>query len=586
MKLLAGNDTQVCYYFPLGSSNSEMLLKPMRHRKALLTATGLVLTYLLTGCQTLAPKGESLALTEAQSAYQTSPKPSLSPSLKQLVETIQAEEFAASTTEIETKSLETADSEVRQATPVDVWERMRQGFALTDTEHAKVRKELHWYRKQSSHLEIIQNRARPYIHFILNELEKRKMPRELALLPAIESAFQPLAYSPGHAAGIWQFIPSTGRICGLKQNKWYDERRDVVASTRAALDYLKQLNRMFDGDWELALAAYNAGAGTVQKAIRKNREQAKPTDYWSLQLPRETSQYVPRLLALSQIFADPEKYGVTLQAIPDDPYFQTVTLDSQVDLKLAARISGLSLDELRQLNPGFTRTTTPPGGPHKLHLPLDKAAAFRRQLAQVTDDRPLHWTQYKIKRGDSLSLIARRHNIKTETLRQVNKLPNDTIHVGRYLVVPTTGGRLASATLAELKSSPSNRNNKSNHAERHYIVKKGDSLWTIAQAHNVSHVQLAKWNGLSPDATLRPGQNLIIRTNKTQDILVSAADIHANTKSSQFSYEVKEGDSLYRIAERFSVTIPELIKWNSLSDEFLHPGQRIKLYLADGQQTL
>jgi membrane-bound lytic murein transglycosylase D len=528
-----------------------------------------------------------MAMAQTQPAPLTTPKPSLSPSLKHLVQTIQAEEPEENTTDAETReSLETAESEIRQSTYEDVWDRMRQGFSLNSAGHSKVSKELRWYRNQSRYLETIQVRAKPYIHFILNELEKRQMPTELALLPAIESAFQPLAYSPGRAAGIWQFIPSTGRICGLKQNQWYDGRRDVVTSTRAALDYLKRLNDMFDGDWELTLAAYNSGAGTVQKAVRKNKANAKPTDYWSLQLPKETSRYVPRLLALSQIFASPEKYGVSLQKIPDEPYFQTVNVGSQFDLKVAAKTAGLTIEEIQQLNPGFTRLTTPPDGPHKLHLPLEKVDGFLEQLAQFSGEKRLRWTRYKVKQGDSLSAIAQNHNISTEALKQANKLQNNTIRAGRHLLVPAAGKQLVASAQFALNPKSRNQNKQPNNSQLQHVVKKGDSLWSVAMAHNVGHKQLAKWNALTADTPLQPGQKLVIHTEKKTGELLSSANLQAEPKQSKVSYKVQQGDSLYRIAERFSVTIPELKKWNSLPGEFLHPGQRIKLYLATEQQTL
>ncbi len=526
-------------------------------------------------------------MAQTQPAAPTYPKPTLSPSLKKLVATIQKEEPEENLSDAETReTLETAESELRQSAYEDVWDRMRQSFNLNSSGHSKVNKELRRYRNQSSYIETIQERARPYIHYILNELEKRQMPTELALLPAIESAYQPFAYSPGRAAGIWQFIPSTGRVCGLKQNKWYDGRRDVVASTRAALDYLKRLNDMFDGDWELTLAAYNAGAGTVLKAVRRNKANGKPTNYWSLKLPKETSRYVPRLLALSRIFATPEKYGVSLQSIPDEPYFQTVDIGSQFDLKLAAKASGLTIEELQQLNPGFTRLSTPPDGPHELHLPLNIAEGFLEQLAQLPGEKPLRWTRYKVEQGDNLSTIAQNHNITTKALKRANQLRSNTIRAGRHLLVPASSKqRVASAQLAQNTKSR-NRNKPRDGSQQQYVVKRGDSLWNIAVAHNVDHKQLAKWNNLSPDTPLQPGQKLTIRAEKTTGQLLSSANLPAEPKPSKISYEVQQGDSLYRIAERFSVTIPELRKWNSLPGEFLQPGQRIKLYLAAEQQTL
>ena len=222
---------------------------------------------------------------------------------------------------------------------IDIWERIRQGYQLStaNVENPRVQQELKWYASHPAYLERVEERAGPYLFFIVEEIDKRGMPMELALLPVVESAFRPFAYSPGRAAGIWQFIPSTGKMYGLKQNWWYDGRRDVISATHAALDYLQSLAKQFDGDWELALAAYNSGAGRVRSAIRRNKKKGRSGDYWSLDLPRETEGYVPRLLALSQLVADPERYGNTLSAIPNEPYFEAVNIETQLDLAMAAQ---------------------------------------------------------------------------------------------------------------------------------------------------------------------------------------------------------------------------------------------------------
>jgi membrane-bound lytic murein transglycosylase D len=503
------------------------------------------------------------------------------------METIEVEEPAQNAADAEARrSLESLESEIYQASFDDVWERMRQGYGLDPSKHPRVIRELRNYRNQANYIELIQERARPYIHFILNELEKRHMPMEIALLPAIESAYQPFAYSSGRAMGLWQFIPATGRSFGLEQNSWYDGRRDVVASTRAALDYLKRLNEMFDGDWALALAAYNAGAGTVQRAVRRNRQNARPTDYWSLKLPRETSRYVPRLLALSRIFANPESYGISLRKIPDESYFQTANVDAQLDLKLAARLAGLSLDDLRLLNPGFKRLVTPPDGPHDLLLPLDKTQGFLTKMAELPTDKRLRWTRYKIKKGDSLSVIAQDHQVTVAALKEVNKLQSNTILVGHLLVIPRSGDPSLSPEPHPQTGKSRSRQRRNDPLPQRYVVRQGDSLWSIAQAHNLDHRLLAKWNDLALDRSLQPGQELTIQARQTGADLLSSANLAAGPEPSPISYEVQEGDSLYRIAERFSVTIPELKKWNALPGEFLLPGQRLKLYVKAEQQTL
>ncbi|MEN8166836.1 MAG: LysM peptidoglycan-binding domain-containing protein [Pseudomonadota bacterium] len=484
------------------------------------------------------------------------------------------------------KTLEATPVERLAPVPVDIWERMRAGLNLAASNHPKVMSEIQWYRKHPGYIERIQNRARPYIHFIMDELEKRQMPTEIALLPAVESAFQPFAYSPGRAAGLWQFIPSTGRVFGLKQNWWYDGRRDVVTSTRAALDYLQRLNKRFDGDWELALAAYNAGGGTVSRAMRKNRQKGKPTDFWSLKLPRETRAYVPRLLAISQIFANPEAYDITLQSIPNEPFFETIDIESQLDLALAAEMSDLSIQQLYQLNSGFNRWATDPDGPHQLHLPLDKVEGFLEKLAQLPDERRLRWKRYQIKSGDNLSQIARNHGTTTQLLKRINKLHSSKIRAGKHLLIPVSTKRLDHYALSADQRKNQIQNRPRNGVKQHYIVKKGDSLWNIAQAHQISHKQLAKWNGFAPGDPIRPGQKLVIWIKKPATPILSALDIQPADIQSSVSYKVRQGDSLSRIAQRFSVSVTELKKWNSLPGKYLQPGQRIKLYVDVTEQTL
>lgn len=270
-----------------------------------------------------------------------------------------------------------------------IWERMRAGFALPGRHEQRVQREAQDFADDQERLGETLTRAEPYLYFVLEEIEKRQMPTEIALLPLIESAYQPLAQSDHGAAGMWQFIPSTGRNFGLKQTFWYDGRRDVIASTNAALDYLQKLNIDFEGDWLLALAAYNAGEGAVQRAVKKNLRARKSTDFWSLDLPKETKAYIPRLLGITALVAAPDEFNVTLNPIPNAPYVASVDLDSPINLTLAAKMADISQKEMRQLNPGFLRGATAPHGPHQLLLPVDKVAAFAAKLAALSVDKRL-----------------------------------------------------------------------------------------------------------------------------------------------------------------------------------------------------
>jgi len=289
----------------------------------------------------------------------------------------------------------------------NIWDRIRNNANLIDdTNHPRLLAELKWYAKHDKYLDRVAQRAEPFLHYIMNEAEARGLPSELALLPIVESAFQPFAYSHGRAAGIWQFIPSTGKIYGLKQNWWYDGRRDVYASTKAALKYLQQLNKEFKGDWLHALAAYNSGSGTVRRAIRKNKKRGRPTDYWNLKLPKETQAYVPKLLALKRIIENPEKFDITLRCVEDLPFFELVDTGSQIDLAMAADLAKVDLETIYKLNPGYNRWATDPYGPHKLLIPVDKADPFKQALADMPKSQRIKWKRHKIKTGETLSHIA------------------------------------------------------------------------------------------------------------------------------------------------------------------------------------
>jgi membrane-bound lytic murein transglycosylase D len=283
-------------------------------------------------------------------------------------------------------------------------------------------------------------RGAPYFYHILSEINRRGLPAELALLPAVESAFDPFARSPQGAAGLWQFMPRTASHMGLRQDTWYDGRRDVVAATAAALDYLTQLQQRFDGDWLLALAAYNAGPTRVQRAIRYNRKHGKPADFWHLQLPRETRDYVPRLLAVRTLVTTPAIYGLTLPAVVDSPYFSVLDSGGALDLAVAARLAGVAVDEIRRLNPALTRQTVRRGGSHRLLIPAARAASFRTKLAGLAEQQRQHWVRHSVHAGDTLSAIAQRYRIGIAHLRQFNDLPDSRIKAGDLLIVPVAQG--------------------------------------------------------------------------------------------------------------------------------------------------
>ncbi len=318
------------------------------------------------------------------------------------------------------------------------------------------------------------------------------MPGELAFLPAVESAFKPQALSKKYASGLWQFIPSTGRLFGLEENFWFDGRNDILLSTEAATDYLKQLNGNFN-DWFLALAAYNAGKGNVNARIKRNQKKGKPEDYWSLALPRETMHYVPRLLALSKIYATAEKYNLKLAPISNQAYFKTATVNSQLDINIAAKLAEMPIKQFKLLNSGFKHNVIDPDSHSTVLIQADKKELFLEQLAKTDLKDRLKFVKHRIQSGENLGLIARKYGSRVDLIKQQNRLKSDRIRAGKFLSIPIHS--------AVIKQKPTQL----------YVVKKGDTFWDIARQFSVKSKDIALWNGLSLSNILQPGQTLIIK---------------------------------------------------------------------------
>ncbi|MCK4841375.1 MAG: LysM peptidoglycan-binding domain-containing protein [Methylococcales bacterium] len=381
-----------------------------------------------------------------------------------------------------------------------VWDRLFSLYALPEIDNERIEQQLQNYLQHPEYLTKIQKRAEPYLYFILDEIEARNIPGELALLPAVESAFRPEAISQSYASGLWQFMPATGRYFGLKQNWWYDGRNDIYASTKAATTYLKQLNELYDNDWHMALAAYNAGKGNIRKIIRKNLKNNLETDYWSLPLRKETMDYVPRLLALAKIFANADKYNIPLQDIPNTPHFTVIDTESQLDFSVAAKMAQTPVDDFLDLNPAFKRWSADPEGPFHILVLSEKAEEFKLKLAKIPAENRLKWIRHKIKSGDNLGAIAIKYHSTVKAIRQSNHLKNNKIRAGKHLLIPTS-----------LKKSLAKALSKN---DRLYVVKKGDTFWDIARLFAVSTKEIAYWNRLSLKKSLRPGQKLIIKKSK------------------------------------------------------------------------
>ncbi len=382
----------------------------------------------------------------------------------------------------------------------DLWQRLRRGFAMADIGSPLVEERTRWYVANQDYLQRVFERSRRYLFHIVEALEKRSLPTELALVPMFESAFNPMAYSRSHASGLWQFIPGTGRRYELQQNMWYDGRRDVVASTDAALDYLRDLYEMH-GDWHLALASYNWGENNVARAIQKNRKAGKPTDYLSLPMPRETRGYVPKLQALKNLIANPAEYGIVLAPIPNEPYFATVAKTRDIDVKLAAELAEMSVEDFINLNPGFSRPLIRSAVAPRIVLPADKVETFHDNLEKLEDDQLVSWKTYKPKRGDSLESIARAHGLSLAQLREVNGIHPRSRRVPELLVVPIEGGE-AFARLPIMYASPIPRGGRT------HVVRRGETPWSIARRYGVPLKDLQRWNRIGSHITA--GQRLAI----------------------------------------------------------------------------
>ncbi len=411
----------------------------------------------------------------------------------------------------------------------DIWERVREGLVLPDAARSGQAVAGRWPDLHQAFIDQIVERATPYLHHIVEEVERRDMPTDVALLPIVESAYRAEARSPGHAAGIWQMIPSTGRRLGLEQNAWYDGRRDVLASTDAALDYLEALHERFGGDWLNAFAAYNCGEGLVERAIAQNRRAGRRTDFWSLRLPAETRGFVPKLIAVSRIVANPARHKVNLPRIPDQPYLTEVEVGRQIRLAEAAALAGMSVEELKRLNPGFIRSVTAPSGPHRLAVPVDKAALFTRRLAAGRSSPPEGppsargrqgprarkdgrqaeriaralpagtGTAHRVRAGETLGEIAHAYRIPLATLREANGLGSSSaIRSGQELHIPAGGAVEGAASMA-----------KKAHVV-HHRIRPGDSLPRIARRYRVSVNQLRRWNRPAVYRSLKPGSVLLV----------------------------------------------------------------------------
>src|SRR3989344_9053879 len=479
--------------------------KKIKHR-----VLSVVLLLAMAGCATTSPETD-------RTAKDSTPAVRSPPVAKDLPASV-----SATTVKPESSMPVVTFGEEAAPSHPDIWSRIRGGFSIKPLDSPLVEREARWFANNPEYMQRMMERAKLYLYYIVEEVEKRGMPMEIALLPAIESAYKANAYSRARASGLWQFIPSTGRLYGLKANWWYDGRRDVQASTQAALDYLEKLYNDFDGEWHLALAAYIAGEGKVGRMMKYNERKGKSTDYQYLKLKRETQHYVPKLMAMVSIVADPAKYGVQLADIPNEPYFARVETGSQVDLGVVAKLMDLSVDDLQDINPGYRRWATDPNGPHHLLVPADKKEALIEGLSNLPEAERIQWQHHAVKRGETLHEIGRRYGRDVETLRTANNLRSNLLRVGQDLLIPVSSRPITVAAARTSYRSAVAHTAKRGETVIHR-VRRGDTLSSIARRYNVLGHQLAKWNFISADGILRLGQKLKIWPNGAPTASIDAS---------------------------------------------------------------
>ncbi len=448
--------------------------------------------------------------------------------------------------------------------PLDnLWDRITVGFKLQDQyEHPDVQNQIQRYASNQRLFDLVAERAAPFLFSIVEEIEQRGLPLELALLPIVESTFDPRAASQEYAVGLWQFIPATAASFGLQQDWWYDARRDPFAATPAALDYLQSLEQMFNNDWLLAIAAYNTGEGNVRRALQRSNK----GNFWGLRLPRETRSHVPRLLALAAIVAAPEHFGIELPKIPNANPVNKINIDAQIDLSRAADLAGLTSEHLKSLNPGYRQWATHPDAPQYIYLPATAADDFIVALAQLDPHQFVTWDRYEIQPGDTLGGIARKLGTGIDVLQQANNLQGTRIVAGKSLLIPRSGSySIDSIPVIADTSAPS--------VPQTYTVRRGDNLWSIANRYQLYSADIVRWNNLSPDPLLMPGQVLDFSFANSP-----LPETEVAVVSDTAHYLVRRGDSLYTIARYFETDIDQLLRLNDLaSSDVIYPGQKIRI---------
>lgn len=434
-----------------------------------------------------------------------------------------------------------------------VWDVLRKEFELNhETYRPEVQQQIRWLKAHPAYVQKLA-KSEPYIYHIISEIKKRELPGELALMPMIESAYNPFARSSAGASGLWQIMPLTGREYGLKQSWWYDSRRSISQSTKAALTYLTYLNKFFHGNWTLTIAAYDAGEGSVARSVRRANKTPRNAYFWNLSLPQETKYYIPKLFALAEIIQHPNKYNIKLPHIEHRPYFKEVNIGSQLDLNKAAKLAGVSYQSLINLNPEYNRSTTAPGPTHKLLIPIHKVETFKRNLAILPKDSRITWKLYRITTGENLQTIAQKNNTSIRLIKELNKLQSTSLKNQQFLLIPKK--------VANNDYQKNNNFSDLNQYKVIHIISSEDTYQSLQTKYNVSSQELMRWNEhLALTGKLLPGQSIII------------------WKTNDARYTIKSGDSLSQIAQNNNKSITDLINLNpGLDKNKIKPGQTIRV---------
>lgn len=486
------------------------------------------------------------------------------------------DDIPASVANAEALPADDASSVEELGVPSDVWERIRRGYAMPVLQSKLVDRWVDFYTKDPAYLRRMSERAGQYLYHIVEEIENRGMPTELALLPFVESAFQAEALSRAKAAGLWQFMPATGKAYDLAQNLWRDDRRDILESTRAALDYFEYLHGMF-GDWHLALAAYNWGEGSVQRAIQRVKRRKQPTDYLHLRMPRETANYVPKLEAVKRIISNPSKYGITLPDVGNEPFFVTITKPRDIDIETAAELAGMPLEEFRRLNPSYKLPVIVASHNNVMLLPADKLDFFVDNLASWMDSgQPLsQWTTYRLQQGETLAQVAGRSGMTEDELRKVNGIPKGRrVLANSTLLVRSTGTEDQQDIAAELANAKLQLSPTTTWRRVTYRVRSGDTLSGIARRWRITMKSIVTANRLRSDR-LRVGQRLVLTVPNVPRQAI--ASTQRSESSQHVIHRVRSGETLSTIASRYGVSIAQLKMTNRIRTNLIRPGQRLRI---------